>query len=197
MLSVARPRLMKISAPNSAIGTDTRITIGSRKLSNCAASARNTMMTANSSVTTKPPDSCTNWRDCPSSRPGSRSARPRRSSWRMKSSTCFSDTRRREHADDRRRVELLEVVDALGHRLGLLLRDGRGRQQRAVGRADVVVEHLRRVEAVDLQHLRDDLVRAPGDREIVDVAAAERRAERRADVLLREPERRRRRSRST
>ena len=62
------------------------------------------------------------------------------------------------------------------------MRDGRCRHQRAVRRAHVVVEHLRRIEAVDLLHLRDHLVRAAVDREVVDVAAAERGGERGADV---------------
>ncbi len=65
MFIEAKPRKMKISAPNSASGTETRITTGSRKLSNWAASARKTMITANSMVARKPPDSCMNWRDCP------------------------------------------------------------------------------------------------------------------------------------
>ncbi len=61
----AKPRKMKITAPNSASGTENRMTIGSRKLSNCAARVRNTMTTANPSVTRKPPDSVLNTRDCP------------------------------------------------------------------------------------------------------------------------------------
>ncbi len=65
MLIDVKPRKMKITAPNSAIGTETRMTIGSRKLSNCAASARNTMMTANANVTRKPPDSLLKMRDWP------------------------------------------------------------------------------------------------------------------------------------
>src|ERR1700693_4741642 len=57
MLSEANPMVMNITAPNRAKGTDMRITIGSRKLSNCAASARNTMMIAKPKVTKKPQDS--------------------------------------------------------------------------------------------------------------------------------------------
>src|SRR2546423_666913 len=61
---------------------------------------------------------------------------------------------------------------------------------RSIGGPDVVVEHLIRVQAIGLKHLRNHLVRAAGDREIVDVSAAERGAQRRAHVLLREAERR-------
>jgi len=56
---------MNSSAPNRAMGTDTRITAGSRKLSNCAASARYTMISAKNIVTTKPLEPRTNCRDCP------------------------------------------------------------------------------------------------------------------------------------
>ena len=97
--------------------------------------------------------------------------------------------RRRVYAHDRRRIELLEVVDALRNDLSSLVRDRGGGQEAAVRRADVVAQHLRRIEAIDLQHLGDHLVGAPADREVVDVTAAQRRRQRGADVLLGEAER--------
>ena len=93
-------------------------------------------------------------------------------------------------AGDRRRVELLETVDRLRHDIVLERCDRRCRDHRAVRRANVVVEHLIGIQPIGLQHLRYHLVRAAGDREVVDVAAAERGAERAADVLLRQAERR-------
>ena len=60
---------------------------------------------------------------------------------------------------------------------------GRG-DERAVSRTHVVIEHLVRVQPVPLQHLRYDLVGTSGDGEVVDVTAAQRVAQRGADVLL-------------
>ena len=54
---------MKISAPAIDSGTETRITNGSRKLSNSAASARKTMMIAKRKVIMMPLDSWMNCRD--------------------------------------------------------------------------------------------------------------------------------------
>ena len=56
------------------------------------------------------------------------------------------------------------------------------RHQRAVGRANVVVEQLLRIEAEALLHLRDDLIGASAHAEIVDVGAAQHGGERAADV---------------
>ena len=89
-----------------------------------------------------------------------------------------------------RGIELLEAVDRFRHDLVLEAGDSPCRDDRATGRTDVVVEHLIGIEAIGLQHLRNHLVGAAGNREVVDVAAAEGCAERTADVLLRETERR-------
>ena len=91
------------------------------------------------------------------------------------------------HARDARdggRVQLLEAVQRLRHHLVGDLGHGAGLDHRAVWHAQVVVQHLLRIEAVGLQYLRDHPVRAPGDREVVDVAAAQRRTQRGADVGL-------------
>ena len=52
MLIVATPKNSGISAPQIDIGTLTRITSGSRRLSNCAASTRKIMISAKKNVTT-------------------------------------------------------------------------------------------------------------------------------------------------
>ena len=93
------------------------------------------------------------------------------------------------HGGERGRVELLEVADARRDGLRLQAHDRRGRHHAAVRGADVVVVELVRIQAVRLLHLRNHLVRAAGDAEVVHVTAAEHGAERGADVLHREPER--------
>src|SRR5579864_8463723 len=90
------------------------------------------------------------------------------------------------HTGDGRRVQLLEVRDRLRNDRGLDVRNRARRNQRSIAGAQVIVEHLGRVEAVDLQDLWDNLVGAALDREVVDVAAAEGRTERAPDALLRE-----------
>ena len=62
---VVKPKLIKIRAPNSASGTETKMTNGSLKLSNCAARTKNTINIAKSMVTKKPPDYALNCRDGP------------------------------------------------------------------------------------------------------------------------------------
>ena len=52
MFIVARPRNSGKRAPNIDIGTLTRITSGSRRLSNCAASTRKMTISAKTKVTT-------------------------------------------------------------------------------------------------------------------------------------------------
>ena len=96
--------------------------------------------------------------------------------------------RDRRRAGDGRGVELLEVVDRLRNRLALEVRDGAELHQRAIGRAQVQIEHLFGVQPVLLQHLRNDLVGAAGDREVIDITAAHGRAEHRGHVLLGEAE---------
>ena len=61
MLSVAppRPRLMNSSAPAIDIGMETRMTSGSRKLSNSAARHRKMMISASAKVAANPLDSVT------------------------------------------------------------------------------------------------------------------------------------------
>src|SRR5579871_2287762 len=52
----------------------------------------------------------------------------------------------------------------------------------------MVVEQLPRIQPKTLLHLRNDLVRTSAHAEIVDVAAAEHRGERRADIAHLQPE---------
>ena len=52
MFIVARPKNSGISAPQIDSGTLTRITSGSRRLSNCAASTRKITISAKTKVTT-------------------------------------------------------------------------------------------------------------------------------------------------
>ena len=63
MFIVASPKNSGINAPQSDIGTLTRITSGSRRLSNCAASTRKITISANTKVTTSWLPSRTYWRE--------------------------------------------------------------------------------------------------------------------------------------
>jgi hypothetical protein len=63
MLIVASPMNSGNSAPHTDIGTLTRITSGSRRLSNCAASTRKITIRANAKVTTSALPSRTYWRE--------------------------------------------------------------------------------------------------------------------------------------
>ena len=92
------------------------------------------------------------------------------------------------HALDGGAVELLEVVQRLRDRLGDDLGHRRQRHRRAVGGADVIVEDLVDVLPRTLLDLRDHLVGAAVEREVVDVAAAQHRAQRGADVAHLEAE---------
>ena len=65
MVAPPTPTLMNASAPAIDIGTETRMISGSRKLLNCAASARKMMISASANICTRPLDSCTVWRDWP------------------------------------------------------------------------------------------------------------------------------------
>src|SRR3546814_15736871 len=62
MLSVVKPRERGIRAPQTASGTVTRITRGSLKLSNCAASTRKITMSAKPKEKVKRLPSVTYWR---------------------------------------------------------------------------------------------------------------------------------------
>ena len=66
--------------------------------------------------------------------------------------------------------------------------DRRQRDRRAVGGLDVIVQQLVGVEARALLDLRDHLVRPAVEAEIVDVAAAQHRRQRRADIAHLEAE---------
>ncbi len=65
------------------------------------------------------------------------------------------------------------MVERLRDRLGDDRRHRRQRHRRAVGGANIVVEQLVSVEARALLDLRDHLVGAAVEREVVDVAAAQ------------------------
>ena len=78
------------------------------------------------------------------------------------------------NAGDGDRVQLLKAVDGLGHHVVAQRGHGGGRHLRAVGQLDVEVQQVRGIEAIDLLHLRDDLVGAAIDGEVVDIAAAQR-----------------------
>src|SRR3546814_4259224 len=62
MVIVVKPIKRGIRAPQTASGTVTRITRGSRKLSNCAASTRKITMSAKPKETVKRLPSVTYWR---------------------------------------------------------------------------------------------------------------------------------------
>src|SRR5262249_53394760 len=68
-------------------------------------------------------------------------------------------------------VELLEVIERFRNRFGGNGGDRRQRHHGAARGADVVVEQLLGIETISLLDLRDHLVGAPRQAEIVDVAA--------------------------
>ena len=130
MLSVAppTPRLMNISAPAIDIGTDTRMISGSRKLSNCAASARKMMISAKPRVT----DEAAGFLH------DTAATRRRNRRYSRAAASCVGKLlqiirarrpgpRRHHDARDGRGIELLEMVDRFRHGLGLDVRDGRQR----------------------------------------------------------------------
>ena len=80
-------------------------------------------------------------------------------------------------------VELLEMVQRFRRGFRGDVHDGGQWYRGAAGGADVVIQQLVRVQAIALLHLWDHHVGAPGQAEVVDVAAAEHRGQGIADVL--------------
>ena len=74
------------------------------------------------------------------------------------------------------------MIEQFRHGLGRDRGDRRQRHQRSVGGLDVIVEQLLRIEPEALRHLRDYLVGASAHAEVVDIAAAEQRRKRPANV---------------
>ena len=176
-----------MSAPNIASGTEpARMTKGSRKLLNWAASTRKIRMTARAKAGQELVPL---------------GAQLARLAGVVEDIPLGQDLcrlvlqeaqgliqRPHRHAADLDRVELLEAVERAGHHGFAKRGDGGERDQFSVRAGDIDVLQLVRVEAVDPLDLRNDLVAAPGDVEAVDEIAADHGRQVCADLLQVEPE---------
>ena len=174
-------RKVVISAPKMASGTEpARMTSGSRKLLNCAASTRKISTTARPNAGRNLLPSCA---ELPRLAGVVDLVSLGQDLRRLVLEERQAVVERGRHAADLHRVQLLEPVERARHHRVLDGGDGGELHQLPVRPGDVDVVQLLGVEPLHPEELRDDLVAPALDAEAVDEVAAQRGAHVLADLL--------------